>query len=46
MDKFEQKRPDSRKVWAKPEVKRLEAGSAEANGTSMQDGTGPGTNLS
>lgn len=42
----EQKRPESLKPWVKPEFKRIEAGSAEAGGTAVQDGTGPGTNLS
>jgi hypothetical protein len=46
MDKVEQRRPEPRALWIKPELKRLEAGSAEAGGTSSQDGTDPGTNLS
>lgn len=28
----------ARKVWARPEVRKLDAGSAEANGTGINDG--------
>lgn len=47
MNKNEQIVGQSAKAWAKPELKRLQAGAAENGTTTRGDsGTGPGTALS
>lgn len=41
-----QQKPRARKPWQPPALRRIHAGSADQTGTTQQDGTGPGTNLS
>ncbi|HEX8400468.1 MAG TPA: hypothetical protein VF628_02060 [Allosphingosinicella sp.] len=47
MKNFEQKIAGAAKDWVKPELKRLDAGSADALGSGRPDGSrAPGTALS